>query len=64
MFGNCRRVGEGVQELRIPEGPGYRVYFGHVGRTVVLLLCGGDKRSQAADIKRAKGFWRDYKRRA
>ena len=46
-------VGDGVQELRIAYGPGYRVYFGQVGATIVLLLCGGDKSTQNADIKHA-----------
>lgn len=51
--GDVRRVGEGVSELRIDYGPGYRVYFTMVGRTVVILLAGGDKRTQSADIKTA-----------
>lgn len=42
-YGDCRGVGDGVQELRIDYGPGYRVYFGQVNITVILLLCGGDK---------------------
>jgi putative addiction module killer protein len=46
-------VGEGVSELRIDYGPGYRVYFTTRGRTVIILLAGGDKRTQATDIKRA-----------
>jgi len=49
--GDVRPVGEGVSELRIAYGPGYRVYFTMRGRTVVILLAGGDKRTQAADIK-------------
>ena len=51
--GNVRPVGEGVSELRIDYGPGYRVYFTMRGRTVLILLAGGDKRTQAADIKTA-----------
>lgn len=51
--GDVRPVGEGVSELRIDYGPGYRVYFTMHGRTVVILLAGGDKRTQAADIKTA-----------
>jgi len=62
-FGDCEPVGDGVTELRIHVGAGYRVYFGRHGKTVVILLCGGDKGSQAADIKRAKDYWADWKRR-
>ncbi len=51
--GDVRPVGEGVSELRIDYGPGYRVYFTRRGRTVIILLAGGDKRTQAADIKTA-----------
>jgi putative addiction module killer protein len=63
LFGDCEPVGEGVSELRIDTGPGYRVYCARSGKQVVLLLCGGDKRRQTADIKRAKDFWRDYEKR-
>ncbi len=52
--GDVAPVGEGVSELRIHYGPGYRVYFVQQGRALVMLLCGGDKSSQAADIKTAK----------
>ena len=51
--GDVRPVGEGVWELRIDHGPGYRVYFKRQGRTVVVLLAGGDKRTQSADIETA-----------
>jgi putative addiction module killer protein len=51
--GDVRPVGEGVSELRIDYGPGYRVYYKKHGREVVILLAGGDKRSQASDIKTA-----------
>jgi putative addiction module killer protein len=58
-FGDCKPVGEGVFELRLMHGPGYRVYFGRLGQSVVLLLGGGDKRSQDADIERAKRLWKE-----
>jgi putative addiction module killer protein len=63
LFGDHKPVGDGVWELRIDTGPGYRVYYARVGKLVVILLCGGDKRSQKADIKMAKNYWRDYEQR-
>lgn len=60
MFGDHKPVGEGVHELRISEGKGYRVYYGHTGKEVVLLLCGGNKPTQKKDIKRAQLFWQRY----
>ena len=62
-FGDCKAVGEGVSELRLDVGAGYRVYYGRHGQTLVILLCGGDKGSQQADITRAKAYWADWKRR-
>ena len=62
-FGDSEPVGAGVIELRVHVGAGYRVYCGRHGKTVVLLLCGGDKSSQVADIKRAKELWSEWKRR-
>jgi putative addiction module killer protein len=62
-FGDCRSVGEGVCELRIDYGSGYRIYFGQIGTTIVLLLYGGDKSTQAQDIRKAQEYWRDYERR-
>lgn len=56
----CR---DGVWEWRIDVGPGYRVYYAQAGQTIVLLLCGGDKRTQDADIARAVACWQDYQRR-
>ena len=62
-FGDCEAVGEGIIELRIHVGAGYRVYCGRHGKAVVLLLCGGDKNTQAKDIKRAKVLWSEWKQR-
>jgi len=62
-FGDHRFCRDGVWELRIDYGPGYRVYYAREGDTVVLLLCGGSKRSQSADIKEAALYWLDYRRR-
>jgi len=53
-FGDCEPVGEGVSEMRIHCGPGYRVYYSRKGKIVYLLLCGGDKAMQKRDIKQAK----------
>jgi putative addiction module killer protein len=52
--GDVKPVGEGISEMRVPYGPGYRVYFKQTHKTIVLLLCGGDKSTQQKDIKRAK----------
>ncbi len=54
-------MGGGVFELRLHFGPGYRIYFGQIENTLVLLLCGGDKKSQQGDIETAKTYWRGYK---
>lgn len=62
-LGDCEPVGEGVLELRVHAGAGYRVYCGRHGKTVVLLLCGGDKASQVRDIEQAKQLWTEWKRR-
>jgi len=57
--GDVRPVGEGVSEMRIHYGPGYRVYFTHRGRELVILLAGGDKTSQASDVRTAVGLARE-----
>lgn len=62
-LGDWKTVGEGVCELRIHLRAGYRIYFGRDGNAVVILLCGGEKHSQDADIKRAKRYWKDYEAR-
>ncbi|MEW6545113.1 MAG: type II toxin-antitoxin system RelE/ParE family toxin [Nitrospirota bacterium] len=64
LLGDYKSVGDGVYEFRIDTGPGYRVYFAFAGRAVILLLCGGEKHSQAADIEKAKSYWRDYQERS
>ncbi|MDB5777624.1 MAG: addiction module antitoxin RelB [Herbaspirillum sp.] len=61
-FGDSEPVGDGVSEMRIHFGPGYRVYFAREGRVVYLLLNGGDKSTQAADIKQAKSMWEQIKK--
>ncbi len=62
-FGDHKPCREGVWELKINLGPGYRVYYAMAGSLVVLLLCGGDKGSQNADIERAIVYWHDWQRR-
>jgi putative addiction module killer protein len=59
-FGDCKPVGDGVSELRMFFGAGYRVYLGESGCDLVVLLCGGDKSSQDEDIAQAKLYWRRY----
>ncbi len=59
--GDVKSVGSGISEMRIDYGPGYRVYFVQRGSAVLVILCGGDKRTQAADIKRAIKIAADWK---
>ncbi|MFO1506088.1 MAG: type II toxin-antitoxin system RelE/ParE family toxin [Lysobacterales bacterium] len=63
LRGDWKPVGAGVIELRIDVGPGFRVYCGQDGETLVLLLCAGDKRTQAKDIEAAHAYWKDYQAR-
>jgi putative addiction module killer protein len=63
LLGDIKPVGEGVLELRVDLGPGYRIYLGRHGTQLVILLAGGDKGSQLADIAKAKAYWLDWKRR-
>ena len=60
-FGDSKAVGDGISEMRIHYGPGYRIYFMRSSRTVVVLLCGGDKGSQRRDIKRARRVALDWR---
>lgn len=62
-FGDHKFCRDGVCELRVDIGPGYRVYYALAGKQVVLLLCGGDKGSQGADIDRACAYWKDWQNR-
>jgi putative addiction module killer protein len=63
-FGEYKVLDEGVSEMKINMGPGYRVYFAREGRVTYLLLCGGDKSTQKADIKRARAMWKAIKGQA
>lgn len=64
LRGDWKAVGRGVFELPIDHGPGYRVYCGQDGETLVLLLCDGDKRTQQQDIEVAHDYWQDYQKRS
>jgi putative addiction module killer protein len=62
-FGDCKPLRDGLYELRIDGGPGYRVYYTMLGRMCILLLAGSDKRKQSAAIERALNYLEDYKKR-
>jgi putative addiction module killer protein len=60
-FGDHRSIGDGIFELRLHFGSGYRIYYGQSGDEIVLLLAGGDKSTQERDIQRVKYYWHDYR---
>jgi putative addiction module killer protein len=62
-FGDHKSLGNGIWELRIHYGPGYRIYYSLYGKTIVLLFCAGEKSSQVEDVARAKACKEDYERR-
>ncbi|MBI1859701.1 MAG: type II toxin-antitoxin system RelE/ParE family toxin, partial [Deltaproteobacteria bacterium] len=62
-LGDAKNLKDGIWEAKFDIGPGYRLYFGRDGLVVVVLLCGGDKSSQASDIEKAKHYWDNYKSR-
>jgi putative addiction module killer protein len=62
-FGDCKNLGQGIFELRFSFGSGYRIYFGKKGNKIIVLLCGGDKKTQSKDIKKAQQYWQDYEKR-
>jgi len=61
-FGDSQPIGNGLSELRIHHGPGYRIYYAREGKNIYLILCGGDKSSQKKDIKLAKNIWAEHKK--
>jgi putative addiction module killer protein len=63
-YGDVEPVGEGVSELRLFFGPGYRVYFGEDSGNIVIILCGGDKDSQDRDIENEAAYWQEYQTNA
>jgi putative addiction module killer protein len=60
-MGDCKSVGGGIWEARLHFGPGYRIYYALDGRELIVLLCGGDKSTQANDIRTAREYWDDYR---
>lgn len=63
-LGDCKPVGDGVSELRLAFGPGFRIYFAELNNVIIFLLCAGDKSTQSKDIKLAKKYWQDLKERS
>lgn len=63
LFGDCKSLREGIWELKVDVGAGYRVYYAHVGNRVILLTTGGDKRSQSRDIERALNLLKNWEKR-
>lgn len=63
-FGDCKPLRDSVWELKVDWDSGHRVYYGQIGKTIILLLCCGDKRTQDADIERAVDYFKDFKRRS
>lgn len=62
-LGDCKSLGQGLWELRLDFGSGYRIYYGQIGLVIILLLCAGDKSSQSRDIELARSYWREYESR-
>ena len=62
-FGDYKNLGDGVFELRFDFGSGYRIYFGKSGNKIIILLCGGDKKTQNKDIEKAKQYWKHYEQK-
>lgn len=60
-FGDCKQLREGIWELKIHSGPGYRIYFGKEGKALIIILTGGLKKSQKKDIEKAVEYWDEYK---
>ena len=62
-FGDCKNLGDGIYETRIHYGPGYRIYWGDLNGVIVILLCGGSKRTQKQDINKAREYWQELRNR-